>query len=274
MFPNVTFQYMGILQLLHHFQWSWVGVIHLDDDFGERFVQEVLPTFSRRGICFEFIEKLVAVTFFNEMEAMINGLIKTSDLLKRSVANAVIVHGEIQTVLILRVLVEIPSYHELPRKSNVWIMTAQMDFTSHLFQRDWDLFFIHGALSLSVHPKDVSGFHRFLQMRNPDSDSKDGFIRDFWQQAFMCSYPSSGLDEEFDQICTEEEMLETLPGSVFEMSMTGHSYSIYNAVYAVAHALHNMDSSRSKPRRGGRRENVQELHPWQVTFKEQLCRRA
>ncbi|XP_053216233.1 vomeronasal type-2 receptor 26-like [Podarcis raffonei] len=50
------------------------------------------------------------------------------------------------------------------------------------------------------------------------------------------------------KICTGEEKLENLPATVFEMTMTGHSYSIYNAVYTVAHALHAMHSLRFKHR--------------------------
>ncbi|KAL8176411.1 UNVERIFIED_CONTAM: hypothetical protein K2H54_033616 [Gekko kuhli] len=46
--------------------------------------------------------------------------------------------------------------------------------------------------------------------------------------------------------CTGEEKLESIPGPFFEMSMTGHSYGIYNAVYIVARAFHVMHSSRTK----------------------------
>nr|XP_008113649.1 PREDICTED: vomeronasal type-2 receptor 26 [Anolis carolinensis] len=109
----------------------------------------------------------------------------------------------------------------------------------------------------------VSGFHEFLQDRKPDTDQEDGFIGDFWQQAFMCSFPGLNLDESPENICTQEEKLETLPMSVFEMSMTSHSYNIYNAVYAVAHALHDMDSSKFKHRRTEIRD-LQKMQSWQL----------
>uniref|UniRef100_A0A670J602 G-protein coupled receptors family 3 profile domain-containing protein n=1 Tax=Podarcis muralis TaxID=64176 RepID=A0A670J602_PODMU len=79
-------------------------------------------------------------------------------------------------------------------------------------------------------------FHHFLLNLNPHSEA-DGFIRLFWQQAFGCQFLDVETEEEF---CTGEEKLESLPGAFFEMQMTSQSYSIYNAVYAVAHALHAM----------------------------------
>uniref|UniRef100_A0A803TCK5 G-protein coupled receptors family 3 profile domain-containing protein n=1 Tax=Anolis carolinensis TaxID=28377 RepID=A0A803TCK5_ANOCA len=226
MFPSTTHQYTGILDLILYFQWKWIGVMYFKSEMGERFAHKVLPMFMQKGICFDFIKAAVLINFFSEIETMKNELIETSYLVGTSTANAVIIHGEIQSIVVFRIWIEIPFYFDLPKINKVWIMTAEIDFALLPIQRDWDL-----------------RFHEFLQDRKPDTDQEDGFIGDFWQQAFMCSFPRLNLDESPENICTEENKLETLPMSVFEMSMTSHSYSIYNAVYAVAHALHDMDSS-------------------------------
>nr|XP_034991009.1 vomeronasal type-2 receptor 26-like [Zootoca vivipara] len=73
-------------------------------------------------------------------------------------------------------------------------------------------------------------------------------------------------EEQTSDTCTGEEKLEDLPSSGFEMSITSHSYSVYNAVYAVAHALHAMFLPRTKFKavvEGGMQE-FQKLQPWQL----------
>ncbi|XP_077774259.1 vomeronasal type-2 receptor 26-like [Podarcis muralis] len=86
-------------------------------------------------------------------------------------------------------------------------------------------------------------------------------------QAFGCEFPNTVVDNINGDICTGHEKMESLPGTYFELTMTGHSYSIYNAVYAVAHALHDMSSSVPKQRgmvdeRGPKLQNQQlwQLH--------------
>ncbi|XP_060110650.1 vomeronasal type-2 receptor 26-like [Heteronotia binoei] len=69
-----------------------------------------------------------------------------------------------------------------------------------------------------------------------------------------------------NETCTGEERLESLPEHLFELHMTGYSYSIYNAVYAVAHSLHAMYSSKSSDRSMDRGQGAEwhDLQSWQM----------
>ncbi|XP_070584746.1 vomeronasal type-2 receptor 26-like [Erythrolamprus reginae] len=261
-FPNVTHHYMGILELLLHFKWSWIGVIASNGDNADLFVHDILPIYSQKGICVDFLEKLPQISFSSHVAEKTIKWFATSNMVTGSTANTVIIQGEIHTISVLRSMFVFAQFYGVSFNSRVWIMTAQMDFASPSFIRDLDLHFLHGALSFAVHTNCPREFHKFQNERNPLSENRDGFIRIFWKDAFNCDFSNSTLEERDEGICTGEEKLETLPGTVFDTNMSGHSYSIYNAVYIMAHALHAIISLKSKQIK---EISQKELHeqPWQ-----------
>ncbi|XP_070800805.1 vomeronasal type-2 receptor 26-like [Pituophis catenifer annectens] len=248
MFPNEIHQFNGILHLLLQFGWTWVGIVFMDEESKQRFIQQWLSKFSEKGICFDFMECINQMKYGNEAAEMIEETDKVYQVIMGSTVSVVILKGEIWTIMTLRIMICLLDSEDIPKekKSKIWIMTAQMEFTSILIQRQFPLDFLHGALSFAIHSKEVIGFQQFIQNRNPNLEKDDGFIRDFWKDAFECSFSSDITDGNAERICTGEEKPETLPNSVFETTMNAHSYSAYNAVYAVAHALKAMRSSKLK----------------------------
>ncbi|XP_070583808.1 vomeronasal type-2 receptor 26-like [Erythrolamprus reginae] len=268
MFPSRDHQYLGILQLLLLFRWIWIGVIFIDDDNGLRFVHTILPKFSKNGICFDFIETLPTIYFSSDVGEMIDGWIKTYTVISDSTAKVILLHGEIHTMIFLRMFPRVSIFENIPikTKSKVWIMTAQMEFTSIPLLKDFEIDVIHGALLVALHSTDVMGFQTFLKGRNPNEANGDGFIKDFWQHVFNCHFSSSREHKMDRNVCTGKEKLETLPGSVFETIMTSHSCSLYSAVYTVAHALQCMNSFQFNSRMTAeiKTRNSISKEPWQL----------
>nr|XP_028558507.1 vomeronasal type-2 receptor 26-like [Podarcis muralis] len=268
MFPNGDHQYRGIIKLLLHFQWTWIGVVSQVRENTEGFIENVLPVFSQSGICFDFIETFPKLTSSSGITDMVGEGFHAISVIMGSTTNVVVVHGEIHSMMALKMVPQVLNFEHIPMrtKSKIWFLTAQMDITSFPFQRYWDISFLHGSLSLAIHSVDLLAFQKFLQIKNPSTEKEDGFIKDFWEESFNCSFPSSVADNIGGQICTGVEKMETLPVSVFEMRMTAHSYTIYNAVYVVAHALHIRHSSQFKHRgmAEGVRWELPNPQPWQL----------
>lgn len=265
MVPNEGYEHMGILELLLYFRWTWVGAIAKDDENGDRFVQAMLEAFSPNGICLAFLERIKRV-YVSEILEVVNRLARTYRVCMKSNANAVVVYDE--NIIMFRGLLHLLELEEvsLELKGKIWILTVQMELTGMPFQRNWDIQVIHGALAFTIHSNELSGFQRFLYMRNHVLMENDGFIGDFWQQAFGCTPPKLTVSEKTDKNCSGDEKLESLPRSFFEMRMLGHSYNIYNAVHAVARALDDLQLRilNPKPIMNGRKWTLQDKQPWQV----------
>ncbi|XP_063158517.1 vomeronasal type-2 receptor 26-like [Candoia aspera] len=244
MVPKDTFQYEGILSLLLHFRWLWIGMIAMDNDTGERFIRTVFPLFFQSGVCVAFIERIPRPGFGSDIKKSLEGGAKIHDIIMLSEANVLVVNGDSYSMAFFRWFPYLSYQAEIMKKpiGKVWIVTAQVELTSFVFQRDWDLSFFHGALSFVIHSSDQQDFELFLRNQTPSVYSSDDFIVDFWQQAFGCMFPNPHLGKVEGDTCTGKENLESLPATFFETQMTGHSYNIYNIAYAVAHALHAMFS--------------------------------
>ncbi|XP_032094503.1 vomeronasal type-2 receptor 26-like [Thamnophis elegans] len=248
MFPNAISQYKGFLQILLHFGWTWIGLFFLDiGNIADILWRNILPMFSKRGVCFEFIEKMPGA-FLSDDEKTVRRSHAILNTVFNSTTNIVLLHGEFQSILNLRFLLNLLEFSNVDYGTKVWVMTADVDFSSVLFQKSWDINFMRGALSLSVQSVEIPGFQNFVQMRNPNLDKEDSFLKEFWQQTFNCIFPMTSMEEEGETLCTGEEKLENLPMTVFETSMTVHSYSVYTAVYAIAHALHSLYSFQGQQR--------------------------
>ncbi|XP_054850263.1 vomeronasal type-2 receptor 26-like [Eublepharis macularius] len=261
MVPNEEHQYAGLVQLLLHFHWIWVGIFITGDDKGEMFAQTLVHKFSQNGICLAFLERVPNQDVFLDVVDQERQTTKMVLFLSQTNVSVFVVNAETQTMTALQWVLVLSQLHSLS-SCKVWVMTAQWDFSSEMFQRNLDIDVFHGSLSFAMPSNEVQGFQNFLQILNPLSEV-DGFIKLFWEQAFSCVF------EEDEDSCTGEEDLETLPAPFFEMRMTSYSYTIYNAVLAVVHAFHAMISSRSKYRKmvGGNKlesPNYQhfELHPF------------
>ncbi|XP_044273030.1 vomeronasal type-2 receptor 26-like [Varanus komodoensis] len=229
----------------------------MDNDNGERFLQMVVPLFSMSGVCVAFIEKIPELAHGRDMKNIMEKGAKIRDNIADSTANVLVANGESYSMAFFRFLPYLSErgYVENTPIGKVIILTAQVELTSFVSQSNWNIDFFHGALTFTIQSNDVPGFQEFLKAQDPSSPKGDGFLRSFWQNAFICVFRDPFLGNADGNMCTGDEKLESLPGSFFEMSLTGHSYNVYNAVHAVAHALHAMTLSslnnRGMVTRGG-----------------------
>nr|XP_020634459.1 vomeronasal type-2 receptor 26-like isoform X1 [Pogona vitticeps] len=241
MVPKGIQQYRGIFLLVQHFNWRWIGFLAADTRTLNWFSQNMLPEFSRSGICFAVIESLTNLDY---EAGNMNGIVKMYNTVLNSNANVLIFSGDSHRMTILRwtITTAMKVATERP-KGKLWILTIGMELKHISGQTTWGVQDFHGSISFSLRAEELLGFQQFLWRRNPSNAPGDGFIKDLWTHAFGCTFQDSVEGDESQDVCTGEEKLESLLNHIFPKSTTWESYSIYNAVYAVAHALHDMYSS-------------------------------
>ncbi|XP_077187511.1 vomeronasal type-2 receptor 26-like [Paroedura picta] len=258
--PSEVPQNLGIIRLLLHFHWNWIGIVAPDDDSGENFIQALTPMLDQNDICVAFTKRTLSeilvyyTSIYNDISLAV--------AVKESEAKVVVVSGDSNAIRNLMMHLLLYKIRTKTSLEKVWIITSQWEFAAvgNLFEwRAVEAF--HGALSFRGHASIIPGFQSFLRTLDPHHPQEDVFLKDWWKLVFTCSF--------FDipgilKPCVGKEDIGKLPPFLFEMSMTGNSYNVYNAVYLMAHALHAIfpfGPSRGTMRNG---KNLLDVQPWQI----------
>ncbi|XP_070794060.1 vomeronasal type-2 receptor 26-like [Pituophis catenifer annectens] len=258
--PKESPQYVGLVKLLLYFQWNWVGLLAPQDDRGERFISTLTPMLQEKEICLAFTESLRLDDLQIRIEKM---LLKLQIWSKMEV---IILFGDYGCSDTLQTLL---AYHEnLSNRTlqNVWILTSHWKIS--LEESEDTLLFLkpfHGALHFRDHTGDVSEFSHFLLSLDPLNPQEAIFLPGLWEHVFHCKLHKPGkIPPKVEKQCTGKENLQNLPNYVFETSMTGESYKIYNAIYAVAQALHAMFGSRAQLNMMKLGKRISNIQSWQI----------
>ncbi|XP_030050953.1 vomeronasal type-2 receptor 116-like [Microcaecilia unicolor] len=211
----------GIVKLLKHFSWSWVGIIASYEDESLSAVQILKEGIEQNGGCIEFVE-------------IVNNKVKPTDFSK--------LNERIQTsstsVIILYCSRDFiwnvfgnRDYAHIAKK--VWITKHEQDFDSS-YPLNWNI--KNNTLVFTVAKKNIPSFSRFLREVNYTLLPSDFYVWSWWTS--LCD---SQCQNSIRRSCNTNKTLKFPPhcGTKY----LGSSYSVYNAVYALAHALHDMITS-------------------------------
>ncbi|XP_004647012.2 vomeronasal type-2 receptor 116-like [Octodon degus] len=240
---------LGMVSLMLHFSWTWVGLVITEGHKGHRFLSDVHAEMDRNRVCVAFV-KMLPSPLASYMPSTHEHIVLSGET---SLVNVVVIYYDIDGLNDLYYVIE--PYIATWR---VWITNSQ--WHADMAGKNFILDSFHGALIFSSHHEEISGFKNFVQAVNPFKYPEDTYLTTYWFHNFHCSFSDSDCTL---KSCPPNASLAWLPLNHFDMAMKDVSYNIYNAVYAVAHALHEMIFQPGEKSSVRNKESMM-FFPWQL----------
>nr|XP_033771479.1 vomeronasal type-2 receptor 26-like [Geotrypetes seraphini] len=240
---NIT---TGIVKLLKHFNWTWVGIIAPDDDSSLQFVQILKERIEQNGTCIEFIE------IFSHAHMLPQERIhKIIETIHKSSTNVIIGHFHREgswNFLGERSILEI--------SGKIWIAITDIDF---LLTYPVEFNFKNNTLLVSRVKKHIPSFLKFIREVNPIMFPNDYIIKEWWTALCDKRCPQS-----IKKNCSTDKYIYYI--FPCDINHFASSYTIHNAVYTLAHALKDMlfSGSGNTTMWDGDRQRLSDYLPWKL----------
>ncbi|XP_020359373.2 extracellular calcium-sensing receptor-like [Oncorhynchus kisutch] len=256
--PSDAFQVRAMIQILRRLGWTWVGLVFSDDDYGVHAARSFHSSLAESGGCVAYSQVLPKDNRPTELQRIV-GEIKSSS------ARVVVVFSVEAYLLPLVDEVVVQNVKGLQ-----WIASEAWS-SSSVFHTPRLMPYLGGTLGIAIRRGEIPGLRDFLLSirpnNQPDNNPGNNMVRQFWEAVFGCRMePPAGWVENGGDVCTGQEDLRDVETNYGDVSELRPEYSAYKAVYALAHALHDLLQCvpGRGPFSGHSCASLERLEPWQL----------
>ncbi|XP_070790396.1 vomeronasal type-2 receptor 26-like [Pituophis catenifer annectens] len=259
MTPNQEPPYSAIIQLLLHFQWTWIGLLSQDNEKGEKFKRRLEVLALKNGICIVLsgfvpeanLPTSAGETLMQEKRKMFLSLIKSQ-------IKIIVFQLDLQASGMLAVIIQTIDMTNTSLVGRVWIATTLTALSVDSFDLLVDLQNKYALFSFLIKTKRRTQYYDF--------NSHASMFLSYGKEAFQCSFSSPVLSKKVWKKCREKENWEFPPHDVIARIMSQDSSSISQIIQIVACVLSAASSSQRSKRRMqvGDHQPPQIVQPWQL----------
>ncbi|KAM4038594.1 extracellular calcium-sensing receptor-like [Anomaloglossus baeobatrachus] len=248
-------QARALAALVAYMGWNWVGLLSLNEKYGIVGSQVLKEELQRLGVCLAYHETFGPTTPLKKLNNI-------ADLVVQSSAKVVIIFSRDPFIHPLMALLL-----EKDNAEHIWLGTEGWSNSPYLASKKISKM-LTGTLALCLHEMGIPGLKEYLLGLRPSTSlPQDIFFESFWEIAHGCRWPNKNSDAENGTVwCTGEEKLTRFTGMEYEFNEFDFRthYLVYNAVYAVAHALHDLIFCSSGQDQNGKCGIETVIAPWQI----------
>uniref|UniRef100_A0A1W7R6Q5 Putative metabotropic glutamate receptor n=1 Tax=Aedes albopictus TaxID=7160 RepID=A0A1W7R6Q5_AEDAL len=227
--PSDHYQVKAIVDIVRQLGWSYISIIYEESNYGIKAFEELDDLLSKHGICIAIKEKLVKDSGVAEKIAYDNIVIK---LLTKPRAKGVIIFGSDQ---------EVAEVMRAVRRQNVtgvfsWI--GSDGWSARNLVSDGNEAEVEGTLSVQPQANSVIGFEEYFLNLTVESNSRNPWFIEFWEDHFQCKYPNSPptpFNKNYTKLCSTAEKL-----SKHALDFEDQLQFVSDAVMAFGYAFKNM----------------------------------
>lgn len=227
-----------MVQLLRKFHWNWVAALASDDEYGRRVLEIFVQLALSRDTCIAYEAILPSAPTQRERREQLVKI--TSQLVEAGINTTVVFAQPTRAMELMTVVVESGITGKVWIASECWATSITTRFIRNLAR-------VGTIIGIGMKSGRMPGFLEYVQrvLTGPGQDQNSSVIAGQHEQCPECGNLT----------------LASLSDIVYDSTFRG-SFNTYKAVYAVAHALHQLLQCNTTSQKCNM---DREVYPWQVS---------
>ena len=224
--PPDSFQAHALVDVIKEYNWDYIFTINSHGNYGQKGMAELRKAVDAAGICVADAVQLPSLPKDEDFNEVIKNIVKRRRESSNSANTIVLFTTQTDSADLLRTAKEAGATQFTWVGSNGW--SNRFDVTNGNEE------VAEGSLTVNHLEGEVPRFEKHFKNLKPSDNKFNPWFVEFWEEVMQCNIPgANGSVANMSRPCRSDESLP----SGMEMAPVR---VVINAVYAMAHALHNL----------------------------------